>query len=325
LTESREDAAPRGIAEAAARARKLAETEPDRSASGPAARRAVLDDTLDPREMASAVRFADAAKAANTRRAYAADWADFGRWATARGADPLPCPPGLLCGYLAALADAGLRASTITRHAAAIAHQHRAAGFDPPTASPAVREVLRGIRHTHGTAPARKAPATAALIARMLAACPDTMIGLRDRALLALGFAGAFRRSELLALEVADLSELPDGLRVVIRRSKTDPEAEGQEIAIIARQPAVPGRDAADLAHRGGDHRRAAVPPGQQGRHRRPLPAQHRWLRPCPQAPRRSRRPRSRPLRRSLAARRFFEQCRRFRRRRTQNGRGVAP
>ena len=96
----------------------------------------------------------------------------------------------------------------------------------------AVREVLRGIRHTHGTAPARKTPATAELIAGMLAACPNTMIGLRDRALLAFGFAGAFRRSELLALAVADLTESPEGLRVLIRRSKTDQAGEGQEIAI---------------------------------------------------------------------------------------------
>ena len=82
---------------------------------------------LAPAELAAALRFAEAAKAANTRRAYAADWADFCQWAAARAASPLPCPPGLLCGYLAALADAGRRASTITRRAAAIAHQHRAA------------------------------------------------------------------------------------------------------------------------------------------------------------------------------------------------------
>jgi integrase len=106
------------------------------------------------------------------------------------------------------------------------------AATDPPTASPAVRGVLRGIRHTLGTAPASETPATADLIARMLATCPDTLIGRRDQALIALGFAGTFRRSELLALAVGDLTELGDGLRVTIRRSKTDPDAEGQEIAI---------------------------------------------------------------------------------------------
>jgi integrase len=66
----------------------------------------------------------------------------------------------------------------------------------------------------------------------MLRLCPATLAGSRDRALLALGFAGAFRRSELVALEIADLTEAPDGLRVRIRRSKTDQEGEGAEIAI---------------------------------------------------------------------------------------------
>ena len=199
----------------------------------PATALATLDaDRLAPAEMAATLRFADAAKAQNTRRAYAADWADFCRWAAARGAAPLPCPPGLVCSYLATLAEGGLRASTIGRRAAAIAHMHRAAGFNSPSTNPAVREVLRGIRHTLGTAPQSKTPATADLIARMLAACPTTLIGLRDRALLAVGFAGALRRSELLALAVADLLEVPDGLRVVIRRSKTDQAGEGQEIAI---------------------------------------------------------------------------------------------
>ena len=66
----------------------------------------------------------------------------------------------------------------------------------------------------------------------MVALCPDNMIGKRDRALLCLGFAGAFRRSELCALEVADLTEVPDGLRILIRRSKGDQEGQGQEVAI---------------------------------------------------------------------------------------------
>ena len=67
----------------------------------------------------------------------------------------------------------------------------------------------------------------------MLALCPDTLTGKRDRALLALGFAGAFRRSELVALQVEDLVETPDGLRVLIRRSKTDQEGQGAEVAIL--------------------------------------------------------------------------------------------
>jgi site-specific recombinase XerC len=89
---------------------------------------------------------------------------------------------------------------------------------------------LAGIRRTIGTAPRRKAAADR--LRAMLNACPDTMLGIRDRALLALGFAGAFRRSELVALQVDDLTEVADGFRVTIRRSKTDQTGEGQEIVI---------------------------------------------------------------------------------------------
>jgi integrase len=91
---------------------------------------------------------------------------------------------------------------------------------------------MRGIRRTIGTAKDQKAPATADLIMSMLKLCPDTLGGKRDRALIALGFAGAFRRSELVALTMADLVEAPDGYRVLIRHSKTDQEGQGQEVAI---------------------------------------------------------------------------------------------
>jgi integrase len=83
-----------------------------------------------------------------------------------------------------------------------------------------------------GVAPRRKQPVTAERLGDMLKGLPDTLAGKRDRALLCLGLAGAFRRSELVALTVADLTEVPDGYRVLIRRSKTDQTGEGQEIAI---------------------------------------------------------------------------------------------
>jgi hypothetical protein len=85
--------------------------------------------------------------------------------------------------------------------------------------------VLRGIRCTIGSAKQGKAPATANVLGAMLKLCPDSLIGKRDRA-LCFGFASAMRRSELCALEVADLTETPDGLRVLIRRSKGDQEGQ---------------------------------------------------------------------------------------------------
>jgi integrase len=134
--------------------------------------------------------------------------------------------------HLSSLAHSGRKSSTIGRRAAAIGYRHKLAGHEPPTNAEGVKAVLRGIRRTIGSAKQGKAPTTADLLVQMVALCPDSLIGKRDRALLCLGFAGAFRRSELCALEVADLTEVPDGLRILIRRSKGDQEGAGQEVAI---------------------------------------------------------------------------------------------
>jgi site-specific recombinase XerD len=187
---------------------------------------------LSTAEIDATMAYAEAEKAAATRTAYASDWRDFAAWCAARAATPLPAHAGIVAAYFSHLAQSGLRASSIGRKAAAISHCHKLAGYLPPTSQEGVRAVLRGIRRTIGAARAGKAPATADILTAMLRLCPPTLAGSRDRALLALGFAGAFRRSELVALEVADLTEAPDGLRVWIRRSKTDQEGEGAEIAI---------------------------------------------------------------------------------------------
>jgi len=193
----------------------------------------LLDDTLTAEDVESVIGYARNAKAKNTQLAYASDWRAFCHWIDSRDAEPLPCSPGLLCAYIAHCADRGLRASSISRHVAAIVHHHHAAGYDSPAGKPAVKEVMRGIRHTLGTAPRPKSPLTHDLVARMIAVCSDTKAGgIRDRALIALAFAAALRRSEIVALQVEDLVEVPDGYRLLIRRSKTDQAGEGQEIAI---------------------------------------------------------------------------------------------
>jgi integrase len=145
---------------------------------------------------------------------------------------PLPAHAGIVAAYLSHLATIGRKASTIGRKASAIGYFHKLGGHEPPTNQEGVKAVIRGIRRSIGTAPVQKTAATAALVRRMIDLCPDTMIGRRDRALLAFGLASAMRRGELCALEVADLTETPDGLRVLIRRSKTDQEGQGQEIAV---------------------------------------------------------------------------------------------
>jgi site-specific recombinase XerD len=183
-------------------------------------------------EIDATMAYAEAEKALATRRAYQSDWRDFAAWGASRGATVLPAHVGIVAAYLSSLAEQGRKASTIGRRAAAIGYHHKIAGHEPPTNAEGVRAVLRGIRRIIGTHRIGKAPATADVLMKMVVLCPDSMIGKRDRALLCLGFAGAFRRSELCALEVTDLTEIPDGLRVLIRRSKGDQEGQGQEVAI---------------------------------------------------------------------------------------------
>jgi site-specific recombinase XerD len=172
------------------------------------------------------------AKAANTWRAYRTDWADFAGWCEQQGLTALPAAPTTVVLYLTALAQAGRKASTIQRRLSAISQFHQASGLASPTHSLHVRTVWAGIRRVHGTAAHGKAPAVTADLKVMLATLPDTLIGLRDRALLLLGFAGAFRRSELVALTVNDLAFTREGLVVTLRRSKTDQEGQGRQIGI---------------------------------------------------------------------------------------------
>jgi site-specific recombinase XerD len=162
-------------------------------------------------EMDTARAFALAEKAPATRVAYKTDFRDCTRWRGARGASPMPATPDLVSAYLASLATAGAKASTIGRKAAALRYAHKLAGFEPPTNAESVKAVVRGIRRSIGTVSVRKQPATAELVQQMLAHCPATLRGRRDSALLALGFSGAFRRSELVALTVSDLVEGADG------------------------------------------------------------------------------------------------------------------
>src|SRR5262249_51616559 len=95
-----------------------------------------------------------------------------------------------------------------------------------------VRNTLKGIRRTLGTAPVQKAPALTPDIRAMVDATDSGLIGTRDRALLLLGFAGAFRRSELVALDVADLALTREGRTVPLRRSKTDQEGVGRKVGV---------------------------------------------------------------------------------------------
>ena len=200
---------------------------------------AALPATLKP-ELDEVAGYARAEKAAATRRAYRSDFALFQSWCETKRITALPAAPATVAAFLAAEAKRGTKASTIGRRLAAIRYAHKIVGHEPPTNAEAVKATLRGIRRTVGSAPVRKAPATADKVIAMAERAGADIKGRRDRALLLLGFAGAFRRSELMALDIADLQFCDGGLRVIIRKSKTDQEGHGTTIAIARGSAACP-------------------------------------------------------------------------------------
>lgn len=194
-----------------------------------------IDEALE-----SAAGYARAEKSEATRDAYWSDFKHFGLWAQNHGLAILPASPDAVAAYLAAQASSGAKPSTLGRRCAGIQYVHTSANHPNPVADPRVKAVMRGIRRTHGTAPRRTAPATAERIIAMAPQPDGNLATLRDRALLLLGFAGAFRRSELVTLNVEDIEEVAEGLRVTIRRGKTDQEARGATIAVVRGKIACP-------------------------------------------------------------------------------------
>ncbi|MCC6545893.1 site-specific integrase [Candidatus Sumerlaeota bacterium] len=168
---------------------------------------------------------------ASTLRAYQSDWADWEEYCHSRGVNSLPAEPMAVAGYLSALAEGNwrrrLRLATIERRRAAISHIHRESGHADPCADPRVARVLSGIRRQLTVSKERKSPVRAADLKRMVAKLADDPRSLRDKALLLVGFATGCRRSELVALQVADVRRHRDGLIVEVRRSKTDQFGEG--------------------------------------------------------------------------------------------------
>jgi site-specific recombinase XerD len=189
-------------------------------------------DTL-PAEAAAIVRaYQKASKADVTVRAYTSDARVFQNWCARFGFRSLPASPEAVAAFIVSEAEEGRAASTLGRRLAAIRYAHKLAKQPDPTDDEGVHAAMKGARRKLKVAPKQNAAATADILASLLMRTPDTLSGKRDRALLALGFAGAFRRSELVALDVEDLREDPEGLRVMVRQSKVDQEGRGFEKAI---------------------------------------------------------------------------------------------
>jgi len=203
----------------------------------------VSTDGLEPSERDQrARRYLLAARAESTRRAYASDWVHFTDWCTDQSDDParayeaLPAASETVAVYLAEHAGT-LKVATLIRRCSAVSAVHQAAGYPSPTATPLVRTTLAGIRRVHGTAAAQKDPLVAHQVRRLLDALPrepdKALLAARDRALLVLGFYGALRRSELVALDTTDVEVNDQGLVLTLRRSKTDQDRAGRRLAML--------------------------------------------------------------------------------------------
>lgn len=178
---------------------------------------------------ASAKAYAAAARSDNTRRAYATQQAGYCSWCAAHGAPELAQESVAL--YLTARSDAGASIATCAQALAAVCALFARAGEPSPRTAALVREVWQGIRRVRGVAQQQATPVTPEQLRRMVRASKG-LAGARDRALLLLGFAAALRRSELVALDVADIRDDADGLVITIRRSKTDQEGTGRTVGV---------------------------------------------------------------------------------------------
>jgi len=172
--------------------------------------------------------------APNTAKAYAGDWKRFGAWCAAHGLEPLPASVEALAGFVTHLAETGKKVATIQRHCAAVSKAHALRGIDSPTDDKKFKVLLEGIARLKGIRQ-KQAPAfSLALFKRTVKAInARTLAGLRDRVILLLGFTGAFRRSELAALNVGDLAFSDEGLIVNLAKSKTNQYGAAEEKAIF--------------------------------------------------------------------------------------------
>jgi integrase len=175
---------------------------------------------------ARVLHFIEAATAPNTRRAYDSDLKHFLAWGGS-----LPASPDVVARYLAAHATTHVMA-TLARRLVAIRRAHALQGLPDPVRSELVRLTFRGIRRAHGRPQRRAAALAAKEMATIVASLGDSVRDVRDRALLLIGFAGAFRRSELSRIDCKSIERTPRGVVITIPRSKTDQEGQSRQVAI---------------------------------------------------------------------------------------------
>ena len=189
-----------------------------------------------------------ASQADNTRIAYRKGWRCFVSYCEQRGIAPLSATPEQAAGFFVEAASQPssatgkpLSVATLTMYRSAISRRYAEAGSDSPVAGPEVKDVLRGLARLREERPRRAKALRDYHLAAILEICPGTPIGLRDAALLSVGFAAALRRSELCSLMVDDVEFVREDRMVVrIRRSKTDQAGAGQRVAVPEGKSVLP-------------------------------------------------------------------------------------
>ncbi len=168
-------------------------------------------------------------KSNNTLRAYNSDFRDFSAFCSNNGFNSLPSEPKILALYITHLSKSS-KFSTLKRRIASISVIHKLKGHYIDTKHPIIMENLHGIKRALGSRQKAKKPILISDLKLIINAIDKDK--LRDKALILTGFAGGFRRSELININYEDIEFVPEGVKILIKRSKTDQSGEGSIKAI---------------------------------------------------------------------------------------------
>lgn len=170
-------------------------------------------------------------KAANTRKSYESDWKSFVSFCTAHSLPSLPSDESTVVAYLTELAEHHA-VSTVSRHMVSIGQAHVSKGYPDVTKTADIHELMKGIRRSKSEEQRKAKPLLLSDVKTICDTLDNSLVSLRNKAILLLGFSTGCRRSELAALRYADLEFVSEGLLVHIRKSKTDQESKGMTKAI---------------------------------------------------------------------------------------------
>ncbi|MDA8918996.1 tyrosine-type recombinase/integrase [Candidatus Pelagibacter sp.] len=173
----------------------------------------------------------ESSKANNTIRAYKSDFNDFGIFCAQNGFKSLPSDPKIVSLYLTYLSTKNAKMSTLKRRLVSIGVIHKLKGHYLDTKHPAIIENIMGIKRRKGSIQKAKKPILINNLKKIINVIDqekkEEIKKLRDRSIILIGFSGGFRRNEIVSIDYDDLDFVPEGLKISIRRSKTDQFGEG--------------------------------------------------------------------------------------------------